>query len=484
MASDVVIVGGGLVGCLMAAKLCEHGVGVTILEAGTGPAAPDYPHPERDRYTSAGSVDYRLNTTRVKAVGGTTNHWGGYTPRFVEADFQSRTVSGVGADWPIGYADLEPYYSRAEEELGIAGNDDNAHGGFRSRPYPMPARGVPPDLRDRFSALGVELCSQPTAKTTRAWQGRPPQSNYRAHEVHLPRALSSGRCQLITDATATRLETDKTGYVTRAVFRGLADRAEKSVEAPLFVLGCGGVETPRLLLLSKSERHPQGLANGSGLVGRFFMDHHRTNVFCEFEEPVSMPFARALSFQYNARAPGTRDIGVLLTIKASPQPADLIRQYFWGRALRERVLADSTTELLISGTVEGIPSRDNTVDLDPAQLDAFGLPVPRITYSLNPEIEAGLARAREICSDIASKLRPAASQVQGDVYLDHHMGTCRMADDPADGVVDRHLVAHGVPNLMIVGSSVFVTGACVNPSLTIAALALRAVDHILQSRAG
>jgi choline dehydrogenase-like flavoprotein len=253
----------------------------------------------------------------------------------------------VGADWPIGYAELEPWYGEAEHELGVAGNADTAAAGSRSAPFPMPTNTILPALQHRFTQIGVQLSSQPAAITTRAWQGRPPRSAYRAQRVHLPRALATGRCQLVTDATVVRLETDDTRRVVRAIYAGVQDRTEKSAEGRLFILGCGGVEVARLLRLSASGRHPDGLANSSGLVGSFFMDHHRTDVVCQFEKPLSLPFFRALSFQYNSRPAGTPDIGLLLTFKASPTPEDLIRQYYWGSQLRERILSDTTTELLI-----------------------------------------------------------------------------------------------------------------------------------------
>lgn len=478
VSADVVIVGSGPVGCLMAAKLCEQGFTVIVLEAGSGSRPIDYPHPQRDVFTSTGAVAYPLNGSRVRAVGGTTNHWGGYTPRLMEGDFRSHTLGGIGTDWPISYADLEPWYTEAERELGVAGNADNAFAAPRSAPYPMPGRGVPPDLRAKFSALGISLHSQPMARTTRAWDGRPPRSLYRAHEVHLPRALATGRCRLITDANVVRLETDTAGRVRRAVYAGLADRVEKAAEGRLFVLGCGGVETARLLLLSASGRFPNGLANGSGMVGRYFMDHHRLDLQCEFAARLCLPFDRVLSSEFYRRTDGTSSPMLLLTLKARPGADDFVRQYYWGSALRERLAREAVTQLLIGATIEAIPHPDNTVDLDPDLKDLFGNPAPRITYSYTPEVEAGFAKARSLLQRIAAELRPELSYLQGPLHLHHQMGTCRMSSDPAAGVVNANLFAHEVPNLVVVGGAVFVTGGCVNPTLTIAALALRAADHI------
>jgi choline dehydrogenase-like flavoprotein len=238
------------------------------------------------------------------------------------------------------------------------------------------------------------------------------------------------------------------------------------------------VEAARLLLLSESGRHPGGLANSSGLVGKYFMDHHRTDIVCEFEKPLSLPFFRALSFQHNTRPVGTRDIGLLLTFKASPTPEDLIRQYYWGRSLRDRILSDTATELLIACTVESIPERESAVGLDPDRKDVFGSAAPRISYRLSADVRTALDRGLQVIRGIASRLAPATAVETGELYLAHHMGTCRMSVDPAEGVVNPDLVTHDVPNLMVVGSAVFVTGGCVNPSLTISALALRAVEFI------
>jgi choline dehydrogenase-like flavoprotein len=475
MKTDICIIGGGLVGCMMAAKLSNIGFRVTILEVGSA----DYPNKKRDIYTNSGEIHYPLNQMRVKAVGGSTHKWGAHTPRLLECDFNLRSIQGVGDDWPINYTDLETYYSIAEAELGVSGNQDNKYASYRNKDYPLPAKKIPKDLKNKFKKIGLDICSQPRAVTTKEWDGKPPNRHYRAHEVHLQKAFAaSQKFKIITDAIVTRLEIDQSGKIKRAIYMGLTDRVEKAQEASLFVVAAGAIETPRLLLLSTSSQFPNGLANKSGLVGKYFMEHTQVGVACFFDSPFSLPFRRVMSWQYYERKKEEDRSALMLTIDGFPKPEDFIKKNYWGEELQRQILSEGNLQINISCTVEEIPYLDSYIALDPSVKDISGNPAPRINYSLHPQTKKTMDYARDLVDNIVLKLEPKKVRNRGDMRSSHHMGTCRMSNDPSKGVVNENLVAHDIPNLMIVGSAVNVSSGCPNPSLTIAALALRAVDYI------
>jgi len=475
MKTDICIIGGGLIGCVMAAKLCKSGFKVVILEVASG----HFPNESRDIYTNSGDINYSLNSHRVKAIGGTTLVWGAYTPRMLETDFKSKTIYGVGEDWPISYSNLEPYYSWAEKELGVAGNSDDEFASFRSSDFPMPARQIHQDLKSKFEKIGVKICSQPRAFTTKVWNERAPYIRYQAQNIHLPKALATNNLKLITDATVTRLEIDKLGNVKRAVYSGLTDRSEKIQEATLFILAAGGIENPRLLLLSKSEKFQNGLANRSGLVGKYFMEHSQVGLACNFNSPFTLPFRRVLSFQYYNRRKDEDRGAIFLTFAGFPKFDDYVNQNYWGEELRKKILSKTNLTLDITCTVEEIPYIDSYVALDPNVKDIFGNPAPRINFSRHSMTQKSLKIGHKLINKIGQDLNPESIRDRGDMFASHHMGTCRMSSDPSKGVVDSNLVTHDVPNLMVVGSSAYVTSGCVNPGLTSVALALKAVDFII-----
>src|SRR5262245_5481665 len=306
--ADVCIVGAGAAGGIMALELARGGISVAVLESGPRhdfARRAEYvrrylrqenpwrtPVAGLDRHATSGATRIVLEGKRVRAVGGSTLHWEGYALRLHADDFRLRSLHGIADDWPIAYPELEPYYGRAERALGVAGAPDDPWASPRSTPFPLPA--FPFSHSDGLLAragrsLGVALHSLPQARNSVPYGGRsqcracstcavcPTGAKASIDLTHVPAAEATGKARILADSTVLRLETDGAGRVTAAVYAG-PDRTQQRVTAGVFVLAAGAVENARLLLLSASPDFPDGLANRSGLVGRFFMSHPSVDV--------------------------------------------------------------------------------------------------------------------------------------------------------------------------------------------------------------
>jgi choline dehydrogenase-like flavoprotein len=530
--ADICVVGAGVAGALVADKLAAAGASVVVLESGERfdpdnrraqmeqairPDADDNVWDvggPRDRFSSSGDVDYALNERRVKAVGGTTLHWLGTTPRLHPRDFEMESRYGIATDWPIRYDDLRPYYAQAERELGIVGTDEGS-GPPREQPYPMdpfPATHADGIYAEACEELGISMRPCPQARNTEAYDGRsqcvgygtcipvcPSGAKY-SGDIHVRAAENKG-ARVIDRVTVERLEhgpdsVDAAKYVT-------PDGTRHRQPADQFVVAAGGVETPRLLLLSESSAFPDGLANSSGLVGRYFMEHPgvRTTARIDSEtNPEPVRFLTRISEQFYEGADGPP--GSILLKFGNPQPdspveaalsgpdtdsldglGDALGGTEWGDDLLAGVDTETHT-LWIGGNVEMLPDRSNRVQLDSSQTDAFGNPVPDVSFGIGSYAEQTAAEAlsiqREILeragADVTRQTDPADPN-----FLSHHMGTTRMGTDPTESVVDAQLRAHDVANPWCVSSSVFPTVGSANPTLTIAALALRASEALAAS---
>ncbi|WP_435095236.1 GMC family oxidoreductase [Halorubrum sp. N11] len=545
--ADVCIVGAGPAGAVTAYDLARRGHDVVVLEAGERLTPEDHHrrmemwlrpglerdsywlNEARDAYTSTGAINARLNKTRVKAVGGTSVHWDANTPRLHEEDFEMNTRYGVARDWPISYDDLRPYYVRAEREMGVSGADDNSHGPPRKEPYPMDA--FPPSYSDSLFAeaceeLEISMASQPKAINSESYDDRsgcvgygvcnacPSGAKYSA-EVHARKAEAEG-ARIVDQVQALSVEHDQAGEYVKSVVYATPDGREHRQEADQFVIACGGIETPRLLLLSDSSVYPDGLANSSGAVGRYLMDHPNVETTGALAEPTrqsNIGWVSSRSDQFYARespGPGSYHLtfgntaksthgGALdrqpptspsriLDIVGNPTPdafAELATD-----PLNETQLGDDlelpTTDgppypISIRGAGEMLPRPDNRVTLDRSQTDSHGRPVPSVNLSDSTDERETM----EHCVGIQkSVLKELGAEITGVSTLDgrgmstHHMGTTRMGTDPSDSVVNRECRTHDLENLWIASSSVFTTGGANNPTLTIVALALKAADHI------
>ncbi|WP_440990196.1 GMC family oxidoreductase [Haloarchaeobius baliensis] len=523
--ADVCIVGAGPAGALVAHRLAGAGYDVVVLEAGPrfdptdrlermerhirpshGPADVWDMGGPRDAYTNAGAEHYPLNAARVKGVGGTTLHWQGMVFRLHEADFERRSRHGVERDWPIGYDDLQPYYAAAEQELGVAGADDNPFAPPRETPFPMP--GFRPSYSDSLfaeacEALGIAMHSAPNARNSEARDGRtacqgygtckpvcPSGAKYDA-TVHVAKAEAEG-ARVIDRAPVQRIEHDNSGETVEAVVYATPDGEEHRQEARRFVLAAGGIEIPRLLLLSRSEQHPDGLANASGAVGRYFMDHLFAGMGGELDEPTRQKhvgFITSECHQFYDDVDGSVGPYKLEFLNyAGPSPVDIAlstdSEAAWGDALADEIRGAYGNRIAMGGLCGQEPRAENRVTLNPDVTDDHGNPVPEIHWSLGERerrtIEAANERQAAIMDELGVDVDwVAGADATGPAF--HHMGTTRMGTDPDESVVDPRLRTHDLDNLWIASSSTFVTGGALNPTLTIAALALRAADAVSET---
>ena len=523
--ADVCIIGAGPAGALVAHRAAKAGYSVVVLDAGPrfdfedrsereerairpGSSRPPWNmgeeggHEKRDAYTSSGPKEYPLNTARVKGVGGSTLHWQGMVMRLHERDFRLHSETGMGVDWPLSYADLRPYYARAERAFGVAGASDNPFAPPRTTPFPLPA--FPPSHSDAMFAeacesLEITTHSVPNARNSESYRGR-------------SECLGYGTCKPVCpsgakyDATATIDGAEKAGAVVidRAPVQHLKhDDAGDSViaavyatpdgkthrqEASEFVLAAGGVETPRLLLLSKSPQYPDGLANSSGLVGRYFTDHFFAGVGGVVDERTRqhhVGFNTTESHQfYDQPADGSRTaIKLEFWNYAGPTPADIaLSGSSLGDDLLDNIREEYGNHLAIGALVEQVPQYENRVTLDDSKTDDHGNPVPEVVWSLDDRTRRTIERANRIQHRIMDELDANVRWVIGPEKTGaafHHMGTTRMGTDPKSSVVGPDMRTHDLDNLTIAGSSVFPTTGAMNPTLTIAALSLSAADELL-----
>jgi choline dehydrogenase-like flavoprotein len=514
--ADVCIVGAGPAGAIVAARLAEAGHDVVVLDAGPRFDPEDRTEQldahlrpglddlwgmggERDAYTSSGPRGYPLNAARVKGVGGSTLHWQGMVVRLHERDFELHGRHGVGVDWPIDYADLRPYYAEAERELGVAGADDNPFAPPREEPFPLPA--FPPSHSDAIFAeacesLGLPTHSVPNARNSEPYDAAsacvgygtckpvcPSGAKYTA-ERHVARAEAAG-ARVLDRVPVQRLEHAPGGDRIEAAVYATPDGERRRQTARAVVLACGGVENVRLLLLSASDAHPDGLANSSGAVGRYFMDHCFAGVGGRIDRPTRQNHVGFNTTECHALYDGTDPLpGVKLEFLnyAGPSPVvDALHADDWGDALLDDLRASYGTHLAVGGLVEQFPRAENRITLDRSTTDGHGNPVPDVHWSLGPETRAAIERANEVQRAILDELDADVDWVvgpdeTGPAY--HHMGTTRMGTDPDESVVAPDCRAHDCDNLWIAGSSVFPTGGAMNPTLTIAALSCRLADRL------
>lgn len=527
--TDVLIVGSGVAGALLAHGLTQKGIKVTVLEAGPRvnrgeakirfqnasiktPESPYLvsafsPHPLADQptafYIQKGPDVF--NATYLKQVGGTTWHWLGTAVRLVPDDFILQSKFGVGVDWPISYADLEPWYGKAEKALGVSGDNDDDLGSPRSTAYPLPK--IPQSYLDSVWAKALahspyHVSATPQARLSKAMGNRPAccgaascipicpiQAKYDA-TVHVDLAEKQGAI-IYSETVAVLIETDNRQHV-RAVHVKRPDGSSARITASVIVLAANAMETPRLLLSSAAENAPNGVANHHDQVGRYLMDHPiqlswalSKNPVWPYRGPLSTSGIETLrSAQWRTTRPALRfEIHNDGWSWPVGEPVETARRFaqqgLRGAKLHHAIQEEMARHICVAALVEQLPLAENRVTLDTILCDPSGLRRPVIHYRLDDYVHKGLQKSRRVHEDIFQRLD--ASDIQHAMEPKsalHILGTTRMGQNPKTSVVNKHLRAHSYRNLFIVGGSVFPTGGTGNPTLTIAALALRAVSTI------
>ena len=537
---DAIVIGAGAGGGIAAALLAEGGMRVLLLERGRDKtfAQIGRDHLRNHRLSQYGQnqgpddnvgnprvfVDPRGQTSVVKpfeggyhnnamGVGGGTRVYGMQAWRFLPQDFKMASTYGVPdgsslADWPITYDELAPYYERAEWEIGVSADSAlMAKHWPRAKGYPMPpvplnAQGLV--MRAGAAKLGIDVFPVPLALNSVPYQGRaaciacqqcvgfpcPTDAKNGTHNTMIPRALATGRCDLVTEAMVLRIDTDQAGRVTGVIYIDQAG-VQHTVQAGRVVCAAGAIETARLLLLSKSDQHPYGLGNHSDHVGRHLQGHYYPGVMGLMAEPIwdgIGPGVNTATVRWSHGNPGIVGGGMLadefLTLPIAfvkrHVPPDIPR---WGLAFKHFMREGYRRFIEVKGPVQDIPSPNSRATLDAQVRDKWGLPVIRLSGTTHPETVRTARFMFEKAGEWMQANRamktwgtPPGLNLSGS---QHQAGTARMGDDPAASVVDRHCRVHGHANLFIADASVHVTNGGFNPFLTAMALAFRTATHML-----
>ena len=536
---DFVVIGSGAAGGIMAKQLSTAGFSVVVLEQGgwgkygheqdytkdellnRNPSSADRlmsdPSRQRNTFRRNDREDARRGGHSYGCVvGGGTVTYGGSSWRHLPWEFNEAshvgTIAGTGlADWPITYDELEPYYTQAEWEMGISGQRlDSRFVAPMSKEYPVPPVPLKASgalFKVAAAKLGLGVVPGPLAIITQPYMGRSACVNcgmcsgfgchVRARSSSavtvIPLAVETGNCEVRVNSYVREITVSNGGRVTGVTYFN-AEKEEVFQSAKAVVLSANAGETARLLLLSDSARFPDGLANSSGVVGKYLMlggyagasglFEHRLNDYkgvvsgagiLDYVESdpsrgfygggrlTSRGYATPISYGLGGLSPGT------------PR---------WGAGYKQALRDEAGHRMTVNCYTSQLPLETNRVDLDPTEKDEWGLPAMRITSTSHPDDIQNMEFFRQKSIEIleaAGATSVWAGPVRDSTGGAHNRGTCRMGNDPSTSVVDRYHRAHDVPNLFIVDGSNLVTGGRNHPTMTIQALAFRAAEHLIRS---
>lgn len=555
---DVCIVGSGAGGGMAAHELTRAGADVVIIEAGSwfnseefamftwpyesprrGASTREQPFGEFDACFGGWDIEGEPYTTtegtefdwfRGRMLGGRTNHWGRISLRFGPDDFRVRSKDGLGDDWPISYEDIEPYYDRIDRLIGVFGTNEgipNEPGGiFQSPPKP---RCYELFIKEACEDIGIPVIPSRLSIITEPTNGRAAchycgqcnrscatHSNFSTPSVLLPPAMRTGNLEIINNAMAREV-TYENGRATGVSYVNKNDRKEYKVRARVVVLAASACESARLLLNSRSSDFPNGLANSSGVVGKYLMDTTGTSVAGIFPQMMDMP-------AHNEDGVGGMHMYVPWWLDNSK--LDFPRGYHielwggrgmpsygfmggiqnynalfeerprggggYGKQLKEDYRRFYGSILGFSGRGESIGFEDNYCEIDPDVVDEWGIPVLRFNYNWTDheynQVKHMQETFRTIIDEMGGKaLWDMPSEEQGygisnPGEIIHEVGVTRMGDDPDSSVLNEYCQAHDVDNLFVVDGGPFVSQPHKNPTWTILALSMRTSEYIVDQR--
>ena len=549
---DVCIVGSGAGGGMAAYVLTQAGANVVMLEAGgtwdlakdsamlewpyesprRGASTRDHPFGEFDGciggwdiegepYTRAPGTQF--DWWRARMLGGRTNHWGRISLRFGPDDFQRRNIDGLGENWPITYADVAPYYDRVDRLVGVFGSKEGLHNHPDSIFLPPPTpRCWELMIKQAADRLRITCIPSRLSILTESIHGRAAchhcgqcnrgcktNSNFSSTGVLIPPAMETGKLTLVTNAMAREVTTDARGLATGVSYVNKLTGADEHVNARVVVLAASACESARLLLNSRSSRFPDGLANSSGIVGKYLTDTTGTDVGGYIPKMVDhvphnedgvggghlyMPWwldNRKLDFPRGYHIElwgglGVPSYGFMGGIQRYPSGGG------YGKSLKDDYRKYYGATVGFSGRGEMIPNEDSYCELDPSTVDQWGIPVLRFHWKWSDHEYKQVKHMQETFRSLVAQMggevfSPMPSKDEGygiaaGGQIIHELGTTRMGSDPKRSVLNAHGQAHDVKNLFVADGGPFVSQADKNPTWTILALSWRTSEYIVEQR--
>lgn len=505
---DVCVVGSGAAGGTLSSRLARRGLNVVVVEGG--------PRIDTSRAFNTHAMPYDFTSRRMpvmvpgvagfedertRGVGGKTLLWNAVAWRQGHRDFKGRSLEGAGMDWPIDYSDLAPYYDQLEEEVGVCGSADQLEdlpdGRFLP---PMPLRCSDRIIQRGAASLGIRVIPVRKATLTRPRGQRPSchycgncmagcdvVAKYDSANVQMFPAQSTGKLTILSDAVVCEVTLEDRSHVNGVRYLSRQTLREGRLQAKAVVVSCACVQSVALLLMSKSEHYPHGLANSSGQLGRNYIPHftgHLTGFVRALigTEPVNeegaLDHAYIPSYMHNRKRDFFRSFGIQFNYQ-NRRLVPWARQLGgFGSSLKHQIRERYPAFLQFSPYGEMLPEAGSFIDLDPVRKDRFGLPKARVNVRYGENERRLFAAMRSESRRILEASGVGILEDQAEPRTNHELGGCRMGNDPATSVVNTWCQSHDVPNLFVVDGSVFPSASEKNPTLTIMALAARTADHI------